>query len=96
MLVDVMVMLEFPAVVVETEAEAEDEVKVVEVRLVVIVEIFPTFLRSPNKLIYAPSPPQYSLKSPLQRYWQKVSATFSTALLVPHQPVHSTKLGLSE
>ena len=96
MLVEVMVTLEFPAVVVETEAEAEDEVKVVEVRLVVIVEIFPTFLRSPNKLIYAPSPPQYSLKSPLQRYWQKVSATFSTALLVPHQPVHFTKLGLSE
>src|SRR5437588_10724753 len=61
--------LEFPVGVVEIEVGVEEvRVEVVEVMLELMVEKFPTFLRSPNKLMYAPSPPQYSLKSPLQRY----------------------------
>lgn len=72
---DVEVMLEFPvavAMVVVIIVEAEVEVvDVVELMVIDVEDRFRlTLRRSMNRLMYAPSPPQYCLKSPLQRYWQ--------------------------
>ena len=73
---DVEVMLEFPVavalvvVVIIVEAEVE-VVDVVELMVIDVEDRFRlTLRRSVNRLMYAPSPPQYCLKSPLQRYWQ--------------------------
>ena len=68
--VEVEVVVELPVLVIEIELEVE-LVDVVEIMVVDIVDKFRlTLRRSANRLMYAPSPPQYCLKSPLQRYWQ--------------------------
>lgn len=71
-------------IIVVDEAMLEDEDEMV---------VFPgVYWRlSANRLMYAPSPPQYSWKLPLQRYWQYVSATFTSGALVPHQPIKYIK-----